>query len=173
MSHLMIDIETLGTKSDCVVVSVGAVPFNPSAGTVQTDFGKHWVLPIQSQLDHGRTIDQLTLRWWFEQSREAQKGWEKPNVARPMDFWTDIKHMTYTFVWSHGAGFDIAILESLFKTYELAPPWQFWNIRDTRTLFHLNDSYKVPRDTGVYHNALDDAINQAKAVCHCWKTLKP
>ena len=28
-THAMIDIETLGTEPDCVVLSVGAVKFNP------------------------------------------------------------------------------------------------------------------------------------------------
>lgn len=173
MSHLMIDIETLGTGSSCVIVSVGAVPFVPNVGSVATDLGKHWVLPIQTQLDKGRTIDEDTLRWWFNQSNEAQKGWETPNVARIIDFWAELKGMTYIEVWSHGAGFDITILENLFCMYDLVPPWQFWNIRDTRTIFHLNNSYKVPRGTGVYHNALDDAITQAKSVCHCWKVMNP
>ena len=41
--HAMIDIETLGTEPECVVMSVGAVKFDPYSNNEPYD-KKHWKL---------------------------------------------------------------------------------------------------------------------------------
>ena len=65
--------------------------------------------------------------------------------------------------WCQGPLFDYAILQHLYKQMETPVPWNYWQIRDSRTLFSL-----VPRDpnekrTGL-HNALEDCYFQAKKV---------
>ena len=34
MQHIMIDNETLGTRADSVIISIGAVKFNPRPGNI-------------------------------------------------------------------------------------------------------------------------------------------
>ena len=58
---------------------------------------------------------------------------------------------------------DYALLQNLYAQMNVAVPWNYWQIRDSRTLFSL-----VPRDpnekrTGL-HNALEDCYFQAKKV---------
>lgn len=55
-------------------------------------------------------------------------------------------------------------------------PWQWWNDRDVRTIVELGKAigFDPKRDMpfkGTRHNALDDAIHQAKYVSAIWKKL--
>ena len=72
--------------------------------------------------------------------------------------------------WCQGPLFDYAILQDIYKQLGHPAPWQYWQIRDSRTLFNL-----VPRDlneirTGA-HNALADCYFQAKKVQKVYKQL--
>ena len=72
--------------------------------------------------------------------------------------------------WCQGPLFDYAILQDIYKQLGHPVPWQYWQIRDSRTLFSL-----VPRDinesrTGL-HNALADCFFQAKKVQKVYKQL--
>ena len=54
-------------------------------------------------------------------------------------------------------------LNSLSRQLGLPCPWQFWQIRDSRTLL---STYGDPRDKNKagLHNALEDCVSQAQAV---------
>ena len=73
-------------------------------------------------------------------------------------------------VWSHGAGFDVIILEWYFRKIEKAIPWSFWEVRDTRTLFDIG--INPNRATVTAHNALADAVDQAQGVQKIYRTLR-
>ena len=72
--------------------------------------------------------------------------------------------------WCQGPLFDYAILQNLYAQLGHPVPWQYWQIRDSRTLFGL-----VPRDFGderkQAHNALADCYYQAKKVQAVYKHL--
>ena len=66
--------------------------------------------------------------------------------------------------------FDYAILQNIYAQLGHPVPWQYWQIRDSRTLFSL-----VPRDlnekrTGL-HNALEDCYFQARKVQQVYNQL--
>ena len=72
--------------------------------------------------------------------------------------------------WCQGPLFDYAILQNFYAQMGIPVPWNYWQIRDSRTLFSL-----VPRDpnekrTGL-HNALEDCYFQAKKVQRVYKEL--
>jgi hypothetical protein len=73
-------------------------------------------------------------------------------------------------VWSHGAGFDVIICEHLFRKMGKAIPWQFWEVRDTRTLFDIGINPNRP--PVLAHHALEDAWNQAVGVQNVYKALR-
>jgi len=172
--HVMIDLETMGTSPDCVVLSLGAVPFSLTDKTVGHNHGIKMYPNKEEQIQGGRSCDDDTVKWWERQEEAARMDWEKgQKVAHSVEeFEMRFKAwlngaccaMKYRFVWSHGSCFDIIILENLFRN---GVPWKFWNIRDTRTLFHLKD-VKPNRTEGVHHDPLDDAISQANAVIRAW-----
>ena len=49
-------------------------------------------------------------------------------------------------------------------------PWNFWQIRDSRTLFGVHGDPRQKGKAGL-HNALEDAISQAEAVQTVFKRI--
>jgi len=72
MQDVMIDIETLSTRLGAVVLTIGAVVFDPESEELgQTFFIR---LPAQEQIDRGALVDMQTIRWWMDQSVEAKQA---------------------------------------------------------------------------------------------------
>ena len=79
-------------------------------------------------------------------------------------------------IWGFGANFDITILESAYyaigynkdnKDGEFLP-WKFWDIYCLRTLSNIVN--KKLQKTGINHNALHDAIAEAKLIIEILKS---
>lgn len=173
MKHVMIDLETLGTSSDSVILSIGAVKFDPTTCTL-SDNGLHLVLATADQQTKGRHVDQDTVDWWNKQSQEARLSWDIPDRQK-LDPRAVLMQFTEwfkgaRFIWSHGSVFDVMLMESIMDMYGVTVPWKFWYIRDTRTLYDIA-GVGPDRGAGTRHNALDDAIAQAHAVCAGYKAL--
>lgn len=164
--HAMIDLETLGTKPDAVVLTIGAVKFDPNciADTYQ-DF--YYRLDVNEQTNMGRSIDQSTLDWWGKQPAHIIE--ESLGDENRTDVRTVMTHLNKWCVgvdafWCQGASFDIPILENIYRQLEHHIPWAFWRVRDSRTLFQIMP--KDPRKEIAFdaHNALEDARIQAQCV---------
>ena len=61
--HIMIDIETLATTPDAVVMSVGAVKFDPTSDQPPTS-KTLWRPDIDEQTERDRHVSESTLEWW-------------------------------------------------------------------------------------------------------------
>lgn len=170
LSDVMIDTETLGTQPGSAILSIGAVMFGMDG------LGDQFYAPIQlgSCADVGLAIDPATVEWWMRQSDEARAA-AFPTNAAPI--WFVLVDFSMWFVargakypWCHGAGFDVPLLDAAFKACGMKSPWEFWNTRDTRTLYDLA-GVKVDRRGGTHHHALDDAINQAEAAARALRIV--
>jgi exodeoxyribonuclease VIII len=73
-------------------------------------------------------------------------------------------------IWAQGPLFDFAILENLYRQYGWPTPWQYWQIRDSRTLFGVHGDPRVKGKVGL-HNALEDCVSQASAVQQVYNKL--
>lgn len=170
--HVMLDLETLGLKPNSVILSVGAALFSLD-GQIEPLY--HRRITIQSCLDAGLEVDGDTVEWWMNQ-KEENRGrlfavktkplgatlWELDNVVKSV-------RPNGIYVWSHGSNFDTVLYENACKKTGMSIWWDYRNVRDTRTLFDLaNYKYKA---SGI-HDALDDAMNQAKAVCEAYALLR-
>ena len=69
--HAMIDLETLGTDPNSVIISLGAIKFNPYTD-VEPDGGLYIKPDIDEQQDLGRTINDDTLEWWGRQDSKVR-----------------------------------------------------------------------------------------------------
>ncbi|MEN3257234.1 3'-5' exonuclease [Sodalis endosymbiont of Spalangia cameroni] len=69
MNNVMLDIETLGKKAGCPIVSVAAVMFAPATGRVGQTFYER--IDYQAALKYGEP-EEGTLLWWQKQSDEAR-----------------------------------------------------------------------------------------------------
>jgi hypothetical protein len=164
-THLMLDIETLGTKPGAVVLSVAFVRFSDEAHTTLN-------LSVSDQLAAGLTIDESTHAWWGAQEAQAPGAWAAV-TSNPVPLLAALDHVdawlawaangTDALIWCHGASFDAPILEAVYLAAGRVAPWKFWNIRDTRTLYDLAGvdvkAYACPPP----HIALNDALGQTRA----------
>jgi hypothetical protein len=163
-SHdVMIDIETLGTERNSIILTIGAIKFDRVNDSFNEEFYKR--VSIDSCKQYGMTFDKSTMDWWNKQSKEVR---DEAFYATPReDILTVLKALSVFIgegnkVWSHGSCFDIVMLEDIYKKCKLPVPWKFWNIRDTRTLYDVGDvSLVADKNT---HNALYDCRNQIKGV---------
>ena len=121
----------------------------------------------------GRDVMQETVNWWSKQPKEiSDEAFSDDNRASLDDMIKKINKFSVgvDVFWCQGPLFDYAILQDIYKQLGYPVPWQYWQIRDSRTLFSL-----VPKDpdeerTGL-HNALEDCYFQAKKVQRVYKQL--
>jgi DNA polymerase III epsilon subunit-like protein len=168
--HLMVDLETLATTPNAAILTIGAVTFDPNSNQIYNEFYRRVELESLDALD--TYIDNSTLEWWGKQDKAAQDEAFDPEGREPIqnvlgDFYKFC--MGSNRFWSHGAAFDIVILEYYFRKINKSFPWNFWDVRDTRTLFDLGLDPEMPQANK--HNALEDARRQAIGVQNMFKKL--
>lgn len=173
-THAMIDLETLDTQPSCQILTLGAVKFNPLDDS--EPYNEMYFKPnIDEQDALGRTTSDDTIKWWSQQNDAVQQ--EAFSDSGRISLSTIIPQLNKWMVgvdvlWGHGYGFDITILEDLYRSLKQPIPWQFWQVRDSRTLFSAlkNGDPRKSMQTDL-HNALADAYYQAKSVQIAYKEL--
>lgn len=170
---IMLDIETLSTRPESVVLTLGAVKFDPWADEVDTESGLYLRIDVDEQLALDRHVQQETVDWWGTQSEdvreEALGEQERTGLNDSIDQLNRFL-VGSNSIWCQGPAFDIVILENLYRQLGRPTPWQFWQIRDSRTLFGVHGDPREKGRTGA-HNALIDCYYQARAVQHIYKTV--
>lgn len=170
-SHIMVDLETMGTAPGSAIVSLGAVVFDPRTGQLGNEFYR--VISLASCQRAGLTFDPDTVMWWLQQSDQARAALMADNEDLPValgcfrQWW---QNQEGRFIWGHGANFDEPLLAAAFRAVHAPAPWDYWNARCTRTIYELA-GVKPDRAQGTHHNALDDAKAQARAVCDAYVKL--
>jgi hypothetical protein len=167
----MLDLETMAVSPNAVVLTLGAVKFNPWGNGYGDKI--YFRINVDDQDKLGREVDPSTIEWWSKQDpavmEEAFSDEDRVPLVEAMDRFHKFAWGCDAF-WSHGATFDLVIIESLYRQLGKSLPWQFWSLRDTRTLFDLGFDPDMPK--GEKHNALQDAIRQAVGVQNIFAKLK-
>lgn len=158
-THVMVDLETLGTAHNAVIISLGAAQFNKDG--VSSTFYRR--VDPQSCVKAGLQMDVSTVLWWMEQSDEARaefrhRGQPLDEVLSAFESWFP----TNACLWGNGATFDNILLESAFKATQRVKPWPYWGDRCYRTVKNLYPDIKPDAFEGTKHNALHDAVHQAR-----------
>ena len=161
--HAMVDIETMDTAPTAVVLSIGLVLFDPYEPETPThDF--YWVVDTEEQDVGGRTRSESTALWWAEQSPEARTvlaatGLPVDQVLKQL--FSYMRSDEVEHIWANGPDFDCVILADLARGHGA---WPFWKNRCYRTIKNLAlpKTYIKPERAGTHHNALDDAVYQAR-----------
>jgi hypothetical protein len=171
MAAAMWDMETLSTKLDSVILTLGGVKFNPYSKEEPFD-PIYLRIDVDEQLAAGRRCDDHTLQWWLEQDAEIRDEAIGENDRISMSaalaqFHAWVLHSDT--VWSNGSVFDIMIMENFYAQQEKFHPWEHWRIRDCRTVYNMGVNHNMNRDN--LHNALADAYEQAKAIQHVFSEL--
>lgn len=164
MKHVMVDLETLGTAADAAILSIGAVKFDLESTAID-DQGFYASISIDSNLQAKRRIQEDTLLWWLKQPIEAQTVFHesKQTLEVALGEFSDWLGDGESNMWSNGADFDLPMLAHAFTQFGMEVPWKFWNSNCFRTYKKLPGAKQIRAAvTGVKHNALSDAYQQAQ-----------
>lgn len=165
-THAMIDIETLGTEPDCVVLSVGAVKFDPY-NSAEPSKRMLWKPSADEQMTAGRSVLESTLEWWAKQPKHIQdEAFTEDGRISLAHFMGDLNKYLVGVdkIWCQGPQFDMVILEDLFKQFEHHRGWAFWQIMDCRTIFNMMPADPRKAIQQDLHSADADAYYQAVCV---------
>ena len=191
-THGMIDTETLGTRTGSIILSLGAIKFDPSGDNRLLCSDPKRVEDIHASSDSfyrrielqsckriGMTADPDTIKWWMQQAPterfEAFDAQPRIDIAHVLtDFW--LWWGNTSCPWSHGASFDIPLVDEAYAKIGKRSPWKYTLVRDTRTLFDLakfewSDQKKFRAGPG-HHHALFDAWNQVLMVQECFRRMQ-
>jgi 3' exoribonuclease, RNase T-like len=167
MENVMLDLETYATRTDAVILSIGACFFDKE----EVGHGFYAVLDRDEQITKGRYVDPRTVGWWAVQSDAARKLFAEPQfgvvyILDAFSLWvaTNTQYPDDVKMWGNGSDFDNAILGNLYDQYDLTKPWRHSNNRCFRTLKNLCEpfgSHDLPEREGTHHHALHDAEYQA------------
>jgi hypothetical protein len=174
---IMIDIESLDTTPNCVILTIGVVRFDPRGDGAVERLELRPTIEDQTE-KYGRIINDDTIRWWSEQSPAAFEEAFSDRGRIPLK---DCMEALYKFcwnrraIWSHGAPFDVVAMESAMRqTLTDRPnpiPWPFYTVRDTRTLFEIAGLKLKDGGHVTTHKAVEDAERQAIVVQQAYKKL--
>ena len=181
--HVMVDLETMGKKHNAPIVAIGAVVFDPATGSIGESFYK--VVCLESSVNWGAVIDPSTVIWWLKQSSEARSAIVNDDAIPLQDALLQFREFVddnvaggskKAQVWGNGASFDNSILRSSYDCIAEDYPWEYGNDRDVRTMVELGQAISFdPKTTipfeGSRHNALADAIHQARYVSAIWQRI--
>lgn len=169
---LMLDLETLGTRPGCVILTIGAVKFDPYS-LKEPGPGIYMRVDADEQIAAGREVQEDTLKWWMDQVEDVrEEALGEADRVSVEYMYTELNRICVGVqnIWAQGPVFDIAILENIYRQYGWPTPWQFWQIRDSRTLFGVHGDPRVKGREG-HHNALADCVYQAQGVQQIYKKL--
>jgi len=178
-TNVMIDIETLGTRPGSVIVSIGAITFDPVTGAL----GERFYVDIDAHdaQKRGLTIDVGTFFFWLGQPADATatllrtKRMPLDQALHRFTLWLQGQQYRCTgstqWLWANSPDFDLVLLEAAYRAVGLEAPWSHRNRMDVRTLVKLTGA-SVPKPAlAVPHHALWDAHHQAEIVIEAYRLL--
>lgn len=202
MNHIMVDLETLGVGTMPVVLSIGAVRFDPDAAdlaapslgncypTTSVFMGApafHVCVDLESCVLNGGTVDRQAINFWAQPEQAEARKHAMPDdgtlkIADALRYFTAwARHENDSpAIWSHGLLFDAAIIQRWCERMGVSWPFGYRDARDTRTLFAEAgyvggvDDYlhSMPFKPAIAHHPLYDAWWQARAVQESRRALR-
>lgn len=170
--NVMVDLETLSCDVDAVIVSIGAVAFDPDTGVLGGEF--ECLISIDDSVANGFKVCDETVEWWLDLPDVARKqlnghvGVEAVLVAFS-EWLGGLCDRDDLRLWGNGARFDLGKLEYHFKHFGMSEPWGHWNDECVRRQVRIGRKMDIdPKKTlefiGEPHTALADAKHQARYV---------
>jgi len=178
MKHIMIDLETLGTHPNSVIVQIGAVVFDPERGAVGYEFSEN--VDIQSCLDLGLECDGPTLEWWFGRPSDERTFLDQPksvdDVFCAFGSWLQSMEHDPSKIIGWSDQMDWSILRTIAKRLWHDDYIHYKNMRCTRTLYDVA-KFDCHVWTGLIvdwprHDAASDCNRQIEYVVECLKILR-
>ena len=164
---MMVDIETLSTRSNALVLQVGCCVINVRTCSFLTAPEACTVVDTRKDAH----VDRATVQFWMEQDELVRasvlsaKTSSAEHVATMLRNHYDCVNSVIQWggVWALGGQFDFPILRNFLEGHGQKCPWHFREERDLRTLASVFDPDKRlrPPDNKNKHSAEDDVKWQA------------
>jgi hypothetical protein len=176
MSEVMLDLETYSVNSNAIIMTIGAIKFTRTKNIYSLEECDTFYrrITFESSQALGLHSNPDTVQWWSEQSEEARYEIETPIDRIPIQqalqeftIWLQYPRK----IWSHGTIFDCIILQNSYQACNMPVPWNFYDVRDTRTLFDLGKVKIKDIPSNGSHHALHDAYRQIIGVKQALKNL--
>lgn len=152
MNHISIDIETLDTLPTAAITQIGVCSFDKEE--IKSTLNIH----LDCATQHHGTASKATLDWI--KSKNLPR-WEGPTFNYK-EACTILNHFllneNFSTIWCYGASFDFPILRIAYHHAKIDMPWHYRQERCLRTALAMKNITL----TNNSHDALEDAINQAK-----------
>lgn len=183
LCHLVIDIETLSTEPNAVVLALACTPFVFEDHTYFSTILAQGIMvkfKVEEQVrTYHRHIEESTVAWWKTQSKETRSIIVNPSDKDVsvrdglIEFNKFVKGLNgyskeNSYVFSRGNDFDFPIIKSLYQNANLSLPYNHWKIRDVRTAIDImagTDDGKYQIRFGgkefIAHHPLHDAAMDA------------
>jgi 3' exoribonuclease, RNase T-like len=176
--HCMFDLETMDNVPGGAIMSIGAVTFNVDGVLPNSDF--YTVISIGSCQANGLVVNKETEEWWEKQPEEARAVIRESKYGKADNLIFGLGKFSHyldrfkpTGMWGNGSDFDNAFLQVAHRKAGLPAPYDFRNSRCFRTLRKVcGGEVDKPDETGVHHNALDDARYQAHYAVSIFQKLR-
>ncbi|QIG75236.1 endodeoxyribonuclease protein [Rhizobium phage RHph_Y52] len=173
MRDVSLDIETLGTKPGSIILSIGAVAFDPEDYNPERLWSGAYYrnISVLSSIMRGMTMDEESVKWWVDPERDAARAafdsdeLSLPDALREFAGWFGAVPGGVRHIYAKPPSFDCVLIEGAFRRANVPVPWGFRQPRCVRTVLDWSgfDAKTVPFN-GTKHHALDDAIHQATVV---------
>lgn len=177
VSEVMIDIETLSTKPGATILTIGALIFNrANNNNYENKFYKRIKIPIDdvSYFD----VCENTKKWWKKQNSKCfYENCENPDRIFLKDALKELSKFIpeKSLIWANSPSFDCVILENAYRYYDIPIPWEFYNLRDLRTIMDIANvkhrDYSYIKEDYKTHISINDCIYQTYIIKECYKKI--
>ena len=165
MNSLSLDIETLSTKFNAVILEIGIVRFT------ETNIVDTLVLypSLDEQIDNGQIADDDTMEWWKRTNPEYLSKLLSIDRISIKDCHEQFVKFSspYDKLWANSPAFDCVITNTMFQLAGLTSVTDFRRELCLRTYQHITGK-NIPRNMADAHSTMADALHQAKFI----QTLK-
>lgn len=165
----MIDIEGLGTGPDTTILTIAAQLFDPLRRDV---LGGEFYARVTLESQEGRSIQQETIEWWATQPDAVrEEAFAESGRVTLEQALRGLHRVVWhaNRVWAQGPTYDMNILEHAYKSLNIALPWKFYQVRDSRTVFSMCPGLEKP---AASHHALEDCRRQIGLLWDTFEMLK-
>ncbi len=171
---IMVDLETLDTNPNAAILTVAGIRFNNNKdySAVTDPYELDYFYARVDLEQPNRTISDDTMNWWAQQASEIREEafseedrYKLEDVMLAFNEWAQGGDR----YWANGSAFDFPILEDANKQLNLRNSWQFWQVRDARTIYNMVPDHTVP--TNAKHHALYDCLNQIVRLNDCFNKM--
>lgn len=181
-THIMTDIETLGTKEGATIFQIAAAAFDMETGEIKN--------AIDLKLDISKVedlvVDGDTLKWWLKTDKELltkllnEGDLSEIEMLTQFNEWVDGQEGSPK-LWGNGILFDNLKIKHKLESLGLKYPIYYRHDRDVRTILALASSASglsenairdsITREDERAHDALDDVRKQIRLVHHCFNLI--